>query len=149
VTPTARRKRIDLPTGRVLFGLWPQSMPTHGEGPYIAALARRVDGACEVTLLVGRADVANTTTVFEVEPSQSWRHGARQVLGYAAQTGLSPALALFGPPPGGERDFLRVYVFVRDRLRMPLWLWQYGYWVQASRRTASLKWRPGVAPVKR
>jgi hypothetical protein len=40
--------------------------------------------------------VLTKDTVFEVEPAENWRHGVRQVLAYAVQVGLPPAVALFG-----------------------------------------------------
>ncbi|MEW2383398.1 hypothetical protein AB0873_15085 [Micromonospora sp. NPDC047707] len=130
------RNPLRLPDGRVLYGRWPQSMPASGEGPYIAALARQIGGVCEVVLPVGRADVATPTTVYEVEPAHQWRTAVRQALAYAGQTGLSPAIALFGP-----EDYLRIYLFVRDRLPS-LGLWAYrGRWEQlTSRRSAALRW---------
>ncbi|MBM0233195.1 hypothetical protein JNW91_15780 [Micromonospora sp. STR1_7] len=137
------RNPLRLADGRVLYGRWPQSMPTTGEGPYIAALARQVKGVPEVVLPVGRADVATAATVFEVEPARQWRTAIRQVLGYAGQTGLAPAIALFGP-----EDYLHIYLFVRDRLP-GLGLWVYrGRWEQVtSRKSARLKHHPSYVIV--
>jgi hypothetical protein len=64
-------------------------------------LARQLDGITEGHVTSGRvnlgfADVVTKQRVFEVEPYYSWRHGARQVIQYAAQCGLKPALAVFG-----------------------------------------------------
>lgn len=118
------------------YGRWPQSVPATGEGPYIASLARTVNGACEVVLPVGRADVASSTEIFEVEPVRSWRLGLRQVLAYAAQTGLNPGLALFGP---AEHE--PIYLFLRDRLpSVSLWIWRSGLgWEKTTSRKAALR----------
>jgi hypothetical protein len=64
-------------------------------------LARQLDGITEGHVTSGRlnlgfADVVTEQRVFEVEPHYSWRHGARQVIQYAAQCDLKPALAIFG-----------------------------------------------------
>ncbi len=132
------RKFVTGPDGRRWYGRWPQSMPDRGEGPFIAALAKLLDGACEVVLPVGRADAATNTTVFEVEPARSWRTGVRQVLGYAGQTGLQPALALFGPA-----DYLKVFLFLRDRVpHVQLWVHRNGWERVTSRATARLVHRP-------
>jgi hypothetical protein len=132
------RKPVNTPDGRRFYGRWPQSMPSRGEGPFISALALTVGGACEVVLPVGRADVANNTTIFEVEPSRSWRTGLRQALSYAGQTGQRPALAIFGPA-----DYLSIFLFIRDRIP-GTGFWAYrGHWTEiTSRRIASLVHRP-------
>ncbi len=137
------RKPIVAPNGKTYFGRWPQTMPNTGEGPYIAALARRVQGACEVVVPLGRADVASNDTIFEVEPVRSWRTGARQVLAYAAQTGQTPAVALFG-----DADYLRIYLWIRDRLPgVHLWVWRNVAWGRvASRREASYRGGYDYAP---
>lgn len=129
------RRPVTTPLG-TFSGRYPQQMRATGEGPYIAALARHVNGACEVALPFGFADVACETTVFEVEPVKSWRQGARQALAYAGQTGLDPALALFG-----DADYLKIYDYVRKRLpSLTLWRWNYGAWEWlSSRRLARLK----------
>lgn len=64
-------------------------------------LARQLDGITEGHVTSGRvnlgfADVVTKQRAFEVEPHYSWRHGARQVIQYAAQCDLKPALAVFG-----------------------------------------------------
>ena len=82
-----RRPTITALNGQHYAGRIPQQLGTTGEAPYIAELARTVNGLCEVVLPVGRADAASATAVFEVEPARSWRFGVRQVLGYAGQTG--------------------------------------------------------------
>ena len=132
----ATRRYVSAPNGRQYSGRWPQAMPSTGEGPYIAALARMIDGACEVVLPCGRADVATNTDIYEVEPARSWRTGVRQAFAYAGQTGLSPGLALFG-----EADYLKLYLFLRDLLpEITLWVWDGGGgWERiTSRRTASV-----------
>lgn len=132
------RKPIRTSTGLLLHGRWPQMMPATGEGPYIAALADQLNGACEVTLPVGRADVVTERIVFEVEPAKQWRTAVRQVLGYAGQTRLTPAIALFGPA-----DYLRIYLFVRDRLPgVQLWIHRHRWEWTASRVAASRKHNP-------
>lgn len=132
------RKPVTAPDGRRYFGRWPQAMPSTGEGPFISALALTVGGVCEVALPVGRADVANNTTIFEVEPAKNWRTGLRQALSYAGQTGQKPALAIFGPA-----DYLAVFLFIRDRLPgTGFWVYR-GRWMEVtSRQTASPKHRP-------
>ncbi|MFG3639121.1 hypothetical protein ACGF3C_02455 [Micromonospora sp. NPDC047762] len=132
------RKPITVPDGRHFYGRWPQQMPSTGEGPYIAALARQIGGTCEVCLPVGRADVATNRVVFEVEPAKQWRTAARQALGYAGQTGLTPAIALFGPA-----DYLRIYLFVRDRLPgLQMWVHRFEWEHTTSRQAAVRKYNP-------
>lgn len=60
-------------------------------------LARQVGGRTEVTLPFGRADVMTDTMVWEVEPASRYPAGVRQALQYASQTGLTAALATYGP----------------------------------------------------
>lgn len=135
---TNLRKPITTPDGRHFYGRWPQQMPATGEGPYIAALARQIDGACEVCLPLGRADVATATTVFEVEPAKQWRTAVRQALGYSGQSGLTPAIALFGPA-----DYLPIYLFVRDRLPgVQLWIHRLRWEHAQSRKDAARKHHP-------
>jgi len=132
------RPYVTAPDGRRYKGRHPEQMPMTGEGPYIAELARQTKGVCEVVLPIGRADSANESAVFEVEPARSWRSGARQAFAYAGQTGWSPALALFGPA-----DYLNIYLFLRDRLpTLRLWIWR-GRWELTTNRTdASRKHAP-------
>lgn len=101
VTPeTARsylRVTVILPDGRQITG-WP---PGAAGGQLLERrlrdkLATQLGGITEAQLPYGRADVLTKDTVFEVEPAENWRHGVRQVLAYAAQVGLPPAVALFG-----------------------------------------------------
>lgn len=136
------RNSVLTPSGRRFAGRWPQDMPQTGEGPYIAALARTVHGACEVVVPLGRADVANASHIYEVEPVGSWRSGARQVLAYAWQTGLTPALALFGPA-----EYERIYLFLRDRLPgIDLWVWRDGWERTTSRASARRKFGLNALP---
>ena len=130
------RPTVTAPDGRTYRGRWPQDLGTNGEAPYIKALAAQVRGVPEVVLPAGRADVATSTTVFEVEPAKSWRTGAQQAFAYAGMTGLAPALALFG-----EADWLSLYLRIRDRMMpLALWRWSYGAWeLVSSRRIASTK----------
>lgn len=131
---------IKAPDGIQVFrGRYPGSLGDRGEAPYIARLAERVGGIVEVMLPVGRADVANDTTVFEVEPVRSWRKGARQAFSYAGMSGLRPALALFGDFP--DRDLLPTFIRVRDGMApLELWVWTCGRWEQiTSRAKASRK----------
>lgn len=138
---SATRNPITTPDGRTFTGRWPQDMPTTGEGPYIAALARQVDGACEVVLPVGRVDVATSSVVFEVEPAHQWRTAARQALAYAGQTGLTPAIALFG-----AADIPRIYLFLRDRMpAMQLWVHRSRWERVTSRRAAKRLFREAIS----
>jgi hypothetical protein len=98
VTPeTARsyhRETVILPDGRRIAG-WP---PGAASGQLLEHrlrdnLATQLGGITEAQLPYGRADVLTKDTVFEVEPAENWRHGVRQVLAYAAQVGLPPAVA--------------------------------------------------------
>jgi hypothetical protein len=44
----------------------------------------------------GRIDVVVDGMAVEVEPVRRWRHGVRQAFAYSKETGLAPALALYG-----------------------------------------------------
>ena len=112
VTPeTARsylREVVILPDGRQITG-WP---PGAAGGQLLEHrlrdnLATQLGGITEAQLPYGRADVLTKDTVFEVEPAENWRHGVRQVLAYAAQVGLPPAVALFGTV-AAEKDARRL-----------------------------------------
>lgn len=128
------RPTVTAPDGRTYAGIWPQSVRTPHEGPYIVALAHQVHGIPEVTLPCGRADVATATDVFEIEPARSWRTGARQAFAYAGMTGLTPNVALFGPA-----DYLPIYLQIRDRMPgLTLWRWQYGRWVRVTSRQIAM-----------
>lgn len=135
------RPWIKVPDGRYFYGIWPQDMSRQRETDYIIALAAAVRGVCEVTLPVGRADVATGTIAFEVEPVGSWRAGARQAFGYAAMAGLEPAVALFG-----HADYLKIYLRIRDRMR-PLGLWVFGdgRWRRITNRRDAMAMSSAVA----
>jgi len=60
-------------------------------------LAKQVGGRIEVVLPFGRADVMTDTMVWEVEPASRYPAGVRQALHYGGQTGLTAALATYGP----------------------------------------------------
>ena len=76
----------------------------------------------ELILPYGRADVANETTIWEVEPVEQWRDGVRQVLAYSAQSQLDPALGLFGPAK--NKNVLELYLKLRDG-HPPIQLWWF------------------------
>lgn len=128
------------PDSRTYRGRWPQNLGEKGEAPYIAALARHVQGVAEVILPAGRCDVATGTDVYEVEPVRSWRKGAQQAFAYAGMTGLRPALALFGPA-----DYLPIYLAMRDRMPgLALWVWEgWGAWTRVTSRTVAARRRTG------
>jgi hypothetical protein len=91
------RETVILPDGRRITG-W---SPGAAGGQLLEHrlrdnLATQLGGITEAQLPYGRADVLTKDTVFEVEPAENWRYGVRQVLAYAAQVGLPPAVALFG-----------------------------------------------------
>lgn len=60
-------------------------------------LAKQVNGRTEVVLPFGRADVMTDTMVWEVEPASRYPAGVRQALQYGSQTGLTAAIATYGP----------------------------------------------------
>jgi hypothetical protein len=144
VTPaTARRylrRAITLPDGRKVYG-WPPGA-AHGrllEHQLRDKLAAQLGGITEAVLPYGRADVLTATAVFEVERHRSWRHGAQQVLAYSAQTGLPPAVALFGPIH--HDDLLSLYLKLRgdpyhgNAGALALWWWNGYGWEHVSSRT--------------
>jgi hypothetical protein len=138
VTPeTARsyhRETAILPDGRRITG-WP---PGAAGGQLLEHrlrdnLATQLGGITEAQLPYGRADVLTKDTVFEVEPAENWRHGVCQVLAYAAQVGLPPAVALFGTV-AAER-MLAVYEQLsggqwatRPPVPVALWWWDERTW---------------------
>lgn len=140
---TARRylrRTISLPDGRTIYG-WPPGA-AHGhllEHQLRDKLAAQLYGVTEAVLPYGRADVLTATAVFEVEPRRSWRHGAQQVLSYSAQTGLPPALALFGAIH--HDNLLRLYLKLRgdpyhgNAGALALWWWTGYSWEHISSRT--------------
>jgi hypothetical protein len=97
-------------------------------------LARQLGGAAEANLPYGRADVLTATTVFEVKPWRNWRSAVRQVFSYSAQTGCTPAVALFGR--ARPDDVLPIYVRLRDsEPSVGLWWWAGGGgWAQIRSR---------------
>jgi hypothetical protein len=100
-------------------------------------LARQVGGLIEARLPLGFADVVTGQAVFEVESRHSWREGSRQVLAYAAQCGLPPALALFRAISAAE--MLAIFSELRaidlHGLRsdfIDLWWWTGQAWQQIT-----------------
>jgi hypothetical protein len=133
------RKWITLPDGREVAGRSPgRSGVSCFEHLLRDQLARQIGGVTEVCLPYGSADVMTTRLVFEVESLAKWRHGVRQVLGYAAQTGLPPALALYGDAL--RDDVLKMYIKLRDGSpRIHLW-WHTGQtWREIHNRTLAGK----------
>ena len=53
------------------------------------------DGATEVAVEAGRADIINGTYAIEVDRMQKWHEAIGQALHYAKETGKQPAIALF------------------------------------------------------
>ena len=62
------------------------------------------DGATEVAVEAGRADIVNGTYAIEVDRIQKWHEAIGQALHYANETGRQPAIALFddGSPNSAE-----------------------------------------------
>jgi hypothetical protein len=124
---TARRylrAHVTLADGRVISGQRPGCAGvTITEHWLRDELASQLCGITEALLPYGRADVLTATAVFEVEAARKWRAGMRQVLAYSAQTGLPPALALFGN--AHRDDVLKRYLTLRDG-RPPVQLWWHG-----------------------
>lgn len=58
--------------------------------------SRYVRAKVEVKTTFGRIDVVTDEFVVEVEPFATWRHGVRQALAYAQETGKKPAIAVYG-----------------------------------------------------
>jgi hypothetical protein len=128
------RPILTLPSGRKVRGHPPFDNRKLLEHVLSDELARQVDGLVEVVLPYGRADVATTKRIFEVEPLKNWRAGVRQVLAYAAQSELRPALALFGSK-AHHTEVLKLYMKLRDGTpQVELW-WRDGrYWRWISNR---------------
>jgi len=138
VTPQVARRylraTISLPDGRLIVGGQPgTSGATLLEHELRDRLAGQLGGITEAVLPYGRADVLTASAVFEVEPYRSWRHGVRQALAYSAQTGLPPAVALFGAVT--EEGILNVFGklvgrFGSSPVRVPvaLWWWDRTRW---------------------
>lgn len=53
------------------------------------------DGATEVIVEAGRADIVNSTYAIEVDKIQKWHEAIGQALHYAKETGKQPAIALY------------------------------------------------------
>jgi hypothetical protein len=143
VTPSTARRylrtSITLPDGRLITG-WPpgQAGGQLEEHRLRDKLAAQLHGITEATLPYGRADVLTERIVFEVEPWRQWRHGVRQVLAYSVQTGLPPALALFGTIH--RDDLLKLYLKLRGDIcrgnagAVGLWWWAGDFWQHISSR---------------
>jgi hypothetical protein len=128
------KQPITVSDGRVFYGRYPRTTERKLlEHRLSDELAVRLRGTTEAKLPYGRADVLTSTTVFEVEPAAQWRHGVRQVLAYAAQTGCTPAVALFGE--ASHPEVLRTYLRLRDnRPAVELWWWYGEGWRRVSNR---------------
>jgi hypothetical protein len=130
------KRWVTLPDGRKVYGRIPgTSSVVVLEHRLRDDLARHVRGYTEAVLPYGRADVMSEQSVFEVEPAGSWRAGVRQVLAYAAQTGLPPSLALFGE---AHRDLvLKIYLRLRDGSPAIVLWWHNGWrWERITSRAA-------------
>jgi hypothetical protein len=135
------RRWVVLPDGRRIYGRDPgRSFVTQVEHVLRDELARTVRGVVEAVLPFGRADLLTTQAVFEVEPARQWRSGVRQALTYAAQTGLSPTVALFG---AAHRDLvLKTYLTLRDNgFGVGLWWFDGRVWRNIHARTQCLTMR--------
>lgn len=135
-----QRASVQLPDGRYVYGWPPGTAPARlTEHRLRDQLAAQLHGITEAVLPYGRADVLTRNAVFEVEPRRSWRNGIRQALAYSAQTGLPPAIALFGAIHHDE--LLKLYLKLRDqRLHanagpIALWWWTGGTWIHISARS--------------
>ena len=140
---TARRhlrRAVTLPDGRQVTG-WPAGMACGQllEHRLRDKLAAQLGGITEANLPYGRPDVLTATAVFEVEPAKNWRHGVSQVLSYSAQTGLPPAIALFGAIH--HDALLKLYLKIRDGMgyanygTIALWWWAGVVWTPISSRS--------------
>ena len=134
------RRTITLPDGREITG-WP---PGTARGRLLEhklrdKLAAQLGGITEANLPYGRPDVLTATAVFEVEAAKNWRHGVSQVLSYSAQSGLPPAIALFGAIH--HDALLKLYLKIRDCLgranygAIALWWWAGVGWTPISSRS--------------
>lgn len=140
------RKAICVPDGRTFYGQHPgNSFVWLLEHELRDELARRVNGATEVCVPYGHADVLTPTTAFEVEPWKAWRTAVRQTLAYAATSGTAPAIALFGE---AHRDqVLKIYLVLRDGLPpIKLWWFHHSSW-QPIRSRTDCRNQPAV-PIK-
>lgn len=90
-------------------------------------LHSQMGGRREAPLGFGRADLMTDDVVWEVEPVSRWQHGTRQVLAYAAQCHLRPALAVYGKAKNTE--VIRIYRRLRDcPTPVELWWWTGNTW---------------------
>ena len=134
------RGQITLPDGRQITGQQPGTAGGQLEEHRLRdKLAEQLHGTTEAVLPYGRADVLTAKAVFEVERYRTWRNGARQALAYSAQTGLPPALALFGTIH--RDDLLKLYLKLRADMwhgstgAIALWWWTGHSWADISSRT--------------
>jgi len=156
--PERRKASILLSHGRSIFGMRPGHAGNRGGGSldlWMARqrgcpetetveeyevrdhLARQLDAVTEAQLPLGFADVITAQAVFEVEPRHTWREGARQVLAYAAQCDLPPALALYRAIPAAEMlaIFTKLQAITLHGLRsdrIALWWWTGKTWQQIT-----------------
>lgn len=140
------KRWITLPDGRQVSGRIPgRSAVTLLEHWLRDELAVKIGGATEANLPFGRADVLTDTAVFEVEPFHSWRKGMHQALAYSAQTGLPPALALFGA--AREDQVRKIYDTLKwGKPFAHLWWYTGSSWLEI-RNTGNV--RPMKAPQRR
>ncbi len=139
-----RLRPVTVPNGRTVTGAMPgRSAITLLEHALRDELATTVGGVTEASLGYGRADVLTADTAFEVEPAKAWRHAVRQAIGYAAQTGCEPAVALFGA--AHAEQVADIYLRLRDG-QPPAALWWYsdGHWQRISSRGACVAKREPV-----
>lgn len=136
---------IRVPNGTLVAGRMPGfSGVTLLEHQLRDRLAFDVGGLTEATVPYGRVDVLTSTIAFEVEPIRSWRYGVRQALAYGAQTGCSPAVALFGA--ASSDAVLKMYLTMRDvPPPIDLWWWSRGKWDHITSRRACVVMRTPIA----
>ncbi len=131
---------VTLRNGDIIKGHHPgECAQTQPEHPYRDALARQLNGAVEATVPYGRADVRTTDRIFEVKAARHWRKAVNQAVSYGAQTGLQPAIAIFGQVDRPEME--RIYLKLRDgpggdsvHGLVELWWWTHGRFTQISAR---------------
>ena len=104
---------------------------------YQKLLQQQFGGYREVKLPFGRPDLVtdNPSYVWEVEPAARWRHGASQVLSYAAQVESSPDLALYGDAQ--SKEVLDIYLGLCEiKTPIALWWWDQVCWKSIDSRQA-------------